>query len=43
MRRAGKMEGTVILLGYSVTLGMACSKKCKYLNGFLTGQFYLTY
>ena len=37
------MEGTVILFGYNITLGMACSKKCKYLNGFLTHQFYLTY
>lgn len=42
MRRVSKMEGTVILFGYSNTLGMTCNKKCKYLNGFLA-QFYLTY
>lgn len=43
MRRVGKMEGTVIMFGYNITLGRACSKKCKYLSGFLTHQFCLTY
>lgn len=43
MRRVGKMEGTVIMFGYIITLGRACSKKCKYLSGFLTHQFCLTY
>lgn len=43
MRRVGKMEGTVIMFVCIITLGRACSKKCKYLSGFLTHQFCLTY